>query len=73
MDQGRKEALDRMFDVAIAVHRKPLADLTEHEKLCIAVAAGCEIDPFFCGIRLKNEVAFTEVDGKLRIFEKVGP
>lgn len=57
----RKEKLEYIAKVAIAANGKRLTDLTEHEKLCIAIASGCELDPTFCGFKLKNPVSFSEL------------
>jgi hypothetical protein len=67
----RKEKLKQIAETAVAASGKRLADLTEHEKLCIAIGAGCELDPTFCGFKLKNPVAFSEVKGQIVVHERV--
>lgn len=70
MDQ-RIEKFKEIAQVARIANGKRLADLTEHEKLCIAIGAGCELDPTFCGFKLKNPVAFSESRGQIVVHERV--
>lgn len=67
----RKEKLKQIAETAVAARGKRLSDLTEHEKLCIAIGAGCELDPAFVGFKLKNPVAFSEVQGQIIVHERV--
>lgn len=67
---ARQEKLNQIAETAVAASTKPLAELTDHEKLCIAIGAGCQLDPTFCGFRLKNPVAFYEVNGRITVYER---
>lgn len=53
----------------IAAHRR-LDEMTEREKLCLALANGCDYEFTGTGIKLKNPVSFVEIDGKITIYER---
>ena len=71
MDAHHKEILERISKTAAEACVKPLSDLSEHEKLCIALVAGCQTDPTFNGFKLKNPVGFSYVNGRITVFERI--
>lgn len=55
-----------------ALHKEP-AELTDDERVAIAVMAGCtyEIDWNAQRINITNPIGFARIDGKLQIYESV--
>lgn len=63
--------INQIAETAVAASGKQLAELTEHEKLCIAIGAGCELDHTYHGFKLKNPVAFSEIREQIVVHERV--
>lgn len=73
------DPMDYMRNItsAFPAHMPEPADMTEQEKLAVAIAAGCEIETEWTGdrvvVRTKRKIGIVKINGRYRVYEEAKP
>jgi len=69
-----KEALDNLAERVVAIaagcRDKEPDQLTNQEKLSLAILGGCELEFTATGVRAKNPFGIQKINGQFRLCEK---